>query len=210
MSYFSGEADENWSASFWKARDAEEGKSLIGDPVSAMSNFASGAMGGARNTFSTAQEMITNPISKETWILFFALLLGGGFLMTLALAFLPMIMFAPQKFSMLFTLGSLCWIAAFAVLKGPFAFVSHLMARERIPFSLAYLCSIAGTMWAAEAKQSYILTIAFVGIQIVSLLYFLVSYIPGGSSSLTMALKMVGGMCKSCCPFGKKDSFIPL
>lgn len=206
MSAFAASDEGYFSAGnpLWKS-DAvsEESTSLL----SAMSNVAGGTMEGASNMFGAAKEMMDNPISKEAWMLFGLLMVGGSVLMTMAFAFLPVIIFAPAKFANLFTFGSLCWFAAFCTLKGVSAFFSHLMVADKRPYTLAYGVSVVGTFWAID--YSYLLTLVFAVVQMIALLYFLVSYIPGGSGVLTLVLKTAVQFCRNMCGFKDKGSYLP-
>ena len=74
---------------------------------------------------------------------FVVLLACGLALMGLALfVFLPLILFAPSKFALSFTMGSICFMAAFAAFRGPRTFCKGLLERERIGFTAAYSLSI--------------------------------------------------------------------
>jgi hypothetical protein len=133
------------------------------------------------------------------------LIAGGGFCILLSLTFLPLLALAPRKFATLFTVGSLLILSSFSVLRGHAAFLSHLTSSERLPFSVGYLTSLVGTLYASMWSQSYMLTIIFSGAQIVGLLYFIVSYFPGGAQVLTF----VGSSCLSAvksCIRGKTSS----
>jgi uncharacterized membrane protein len=126
------------------------------------------------------------------------LIAGGGFCILLSLTFLPLLAIAPRKFATLFTVGSLLILSSFSVLRGHAAFLQHLLSPERLPFSVGYSLSLIGTLYASMWSQSYFLTLVFSVCQIVGLLYFIVSYFPGGAQLLTF----VGSSClaafKSC------------
>jgi hypothetical protein len=63
--------------------------------------------------------------------------------MALALfVFLPLILFSPSKFALSFTMGSLCFMGAFAAFRGPRTFIRGLIDAERRGFTAAYLLSI--------------------------------------------------------------------
>lgn len=126
------------------------------------------------------------------------LIAGGGFCILLSLTFLPLLAIAPRKFATLFTVGSLLILSSFSVLRGHAAFISHLTSNERLPFSLGYVVSMVGTLYASMWSQSYLLTIFFSLAQIVGLLYFIVSYFPGGASVLTYLGSACLGAVRSC------------
>ena len=69
---------------------------------------------------------------------YFAAIMAAGifFLVTAFTIFLPVIMLAPSKFAVCFTLGSILVMVAFAALRGFKNQVQHMMTSERIPFTL--------------------------------------------------------------------------
>jgi hypothetical protein len=88
-------------------------------------------------------------VSTVAWIRtqrfqgFVALLLAAASLMALAIfVFLPMMLFAPSKFALSFTLGSLMFLGAFMLLRGPKTVGRQLMAPDRLVFTSAYVASV--------------------------------------------------------------------
>ncbi|CAE7832431.1 unnamed protein product [Symbiodinium sp. KB8] len=130
------------------------------------SDITGKAKGMAKQASTTISE---NAISRERWMTFFGGALLGCFLMSLAFVFLPIVVLMPQKFALLFTLGSLCFLGSFSALRGHAAFARHLFSRSRLPFTLTYSLSMGGTLWASLIYRSYLLTIAFSAVQVSSL-----------------------------------------
>ena len=62
----------------------------------------------------------------------------------------------------------------------------------RLPFTGFYVSSTILTIISAVVWQKYLLMVIFLIIQALSFVWFLVSYIPGGSSGMIMVLKMAG------------------
>ena len=101
---------------------------------------------------------------------------------------------------------------SFSFLWGPWAHLVHLLSCERLPFTLGYLATAIGTLYCALSVSynchccpcSYvnipiycflqlhntILTILLAAVQIMALVWFLVSYIPGGASGLKLMAKL--------------------
>lgn len=76
-------------------------------------------------------------------------------LMALAIVvFLPMILFAPSKFALCFTTGSLCFMAAFASFSGPTTFAKGLFAKDRVWFAVGYVGSLC-TCWCLQNCSSF-------------------------------------------------------
>eukprot|EP00913_Durusdinium_trenchii_P033292 g31167.t1 len=140
-------------------------------------------------------------ISTQAWITFFVLLILGGLLMAASFASLPMLLLAPQKFAFVFTTGSACILGALCSLKGMQAFLAHLTTPERRPLSIGFLGSMAGTLWASMWYRSALLTIVFSVAQISSLLWFFISYIPGGA----YVMGLVCDFLKACIAFPQFD-----
>jgi hypothetical protein len=109
-------------------------------------------------------------------------LVGGGFL-AFAVFLLPAVVFAPGKFALAFTLGSIAMVGATAVLRGPRHVFREMTAAERLPFSIAYTGSVALSLYASLA-QSYLLVLAAALAQLVALLWYLATFIPGGTAGL--------------------------
>lgn len=51
-------------------------------------------------------------------------------------------MIRPSKFALSFTLGSMCSMVAFAMLKGPAAYAASLMQPNRLPLTTAYFVTL--------------------------------------------------------------------
>ncbi|CAJ1402830.1 unnamed protein product [Effrenium voratum] len=200
---------------------AEAAAAASAGDLNALSKAASNAQQGLQQNFTDltgkakglAKQASTtiseNAISKERWMMFFGGALLGCFLMSLAFFFLPMVVLVPQKFALLFTLGSLCFLGSFSALKGHSAFLRHLLSRSRLVFTLTYATSMVGTLWASLIYRSYLLAMLFSAIQVSTLVWFLVSYIPGGRRALGFLTNMAWRLGKGCCKCASKGSLLP-
>jgi len=112
--------------------------------------------------------------------------LMGSICFVLSGFYLPMLIFKARKFCLLFTLGSVFVMSSFSMLWGPWSHLTHLFSKERLPFTLAYLGSLSATLYSALVIQSAILTTMCAIIQIVALVWYLISYLPGGTAGLKM------------------------
>ncbi|CAK9110677.1 unnamed protein product [Durusdinium trenchii] len=167
---------------------------------------AGGAIGGH---MGFAMQAAT--ISTQAWITFFVLLILGGLLMAASFASLPMLLLAPQKFAFVFTTGSACILGALCSLKGMQAFLAHLTTPERRPLSIGFLGSMAGTLWASMWYRSALLTIVFSVAQISSLLWFFISYIPGGAYVMGLVCDFLKGALRHvCCNSCSSKGSLPL
>lgn len=86
--------------------------------------------------------------SSTQFTYFFAMFAAGVVFLVLAFSvFLPVIILAPAKFALCFTLGSALCMAAFLTLKGWRTQLHHMFSAERLPFSVgaASIRSDSGT-----------------------------------------------------------------
>ncbi|KAI8910705.1 Got1/Sft2-like family-domain-containing protein [Powellomyces hirtus] len=115
----------------------------------------------------------------------FIVCLGLGiFCFMVAFFTLPMLAIRPAKFATLYTLGSILSLTSFALLQGPRSFLAHIFTKERLPFTAAYLGSMILTLYFAVGKGAYVMTIICSVIQILALLWYFGSYLPGGLQGL--------------------------
>ena len=91
-----------------------------------------------------------------------------------------MLIVAPQKFCLMFSLGSGFMLYSFSILKGHAEFLAHMSEMKRLPYSLSYVLSLLGTLWASLIAKSTLYTIIFSVVQMATLAQFLGSYVPGG------------------------------
>ncbi|KAF2214965.1 hypothetical protein CERZMDRAFT_36287 [Cercospora zeae-maydis SCOH1-5] len=90
------------------------------------------------------------------------------------------------------TMASLLFLGSWAVMMGPVVYVRHLVSQERLPFTATYFGSIALTLYFAVGLRSTILTLFTSIVQIVALVWYLVSYFPMGSQGLRIAAQFGG------------------
>mmetsp|Transcript_16829 Transcript_16829/g.26250 ORF Transcript_16829/g.26250 Transcript_16829/m.26250 type:complete len:242 (-) Transcript_16829:321-1046(-) len=113
---------------------------------------------------------------------------------------LPLVTVRPQKFALCFTLGSLSFMCSFAILKGPHAHMASMLAYERLPFTTVYLTSMFATLYftfTVGGMSGYVAVMGASGLQLASLMWYLVTFIPGGTNGLKL---VVSGMIKMLQP----------
>ncbi|KAH9490813.1 hypothetical protein Btru_032468 [Bulinus truncatus] len=124
-------------------------------------------------------------LSKKQRIMgFIVCLLMGTFCISLASLYIPFLVLKARKFALLYTLGSLFVLSSFALLWGPVHHLKHLFSLGRLPFTTAYFGAMFATLYFSLWVQSTILTVIFAVAQIIALVWYLVSYIPGGQTGL--------------------------
>ncbi|CAL1365674.1 unnamed protein product [Linum trigynum] len=185
-------ADWNSYASSRNANDEGSGMGLGFDLESAVRS-ANETVSGTFNVVSKGvREMpgnlqsATSNIPSGKALMYFGLFLATGvFFVFIAFAlFLPVIVLVPQKFAICFTLGCIFIIGSLFALKGPQNQFGHMISKERLPFSLGFLGSMAGTIYVSMVLHSYVLSVLFSVIQVMALIYYSISYFPGGSTGM--------------------------
>ena len=134
---------------------------------------------------SRGEEEALFALSRWDRLMVFGMLVAGAAVCFLvAFLFLPVLALRPRKFVTLWTVGSLLFISSFAALQGPVAYIKHLASGPRLPFTACYFGSMALTLYFSIGLGSTILTIVAAAVQIVALLWYLVSYFPMGKTNL--------------------------
>lgn len=146
---------------------------------------------------STGPSWIPSLSKKQRIFGVMSSLLLGMICFGLAMAYIPFIVIKARKFSLLFSLGSLFTVFSFSFLYGPWNHVMMLTSRERLPFSLTYLLTLSGTLYFAMALQSTVLTCVAAVAQVAALVWFIVSYVPGGQTGLKFFSKLFTGLFRS-------------
>lgn len=119
-----------------------------------------------------------------------------------ALAFfvgVPFLLVKPQKFALSFTCGSLTFMGSFAILKGPYEHLASMFVADRMLFTTIYLGSMFMTLYLTCSKgglQGYTLVMISSGAQLVALLWYLVSFLPGGTAGLSLVSRAICAMLK--------------
>lgn len=126
--------------------------------------------------------------TTQRWKMFFLLITCAAIFFAIAFFIgLPLLLFAPAKFAVSFTLGSILFSASFAVLEGPGPFFSRAFSWGRAPFTLFYVLSLGLTLYSSLVWHSYILVVISSVVQIAALLSYASSHIPGGQTTLNYA-----------------------
>lgn len=136
------------------------------------------------------------------------LILSGVFFALGFFVGLPLISIRPQKFALSFTFGSLTFMGSFAILRGPQAHIQGMLTPDRIPFTAVYVGSMLMTLYftfTTHGAKGYVTVLISSGFQILALLWYLVTFLPGGaqgmkvltSAIITMLRPLIVG-CTKC------------
>jgi hypothetical protein len=146
-------------------------------------------------TVNTTQTTITAPPSfkqkvidkldswikvEKSYLAFFVMLLLGLGLLFLCIFFI----FSPHKFMLCCSLGSILILTSFLFLHGTRGFLEILLSPKRIWFSLLFIVStIVGLSFAIGGN--FLIALIFASGQCLSLIVFILSFIPGGQNGIS-------------------------
>uniref|UniRef100_A0A0E0LDE3 Fructose-bisphosphate aldolase n=1 Tax=Oryza punctata TaxID=4537 RepID=A0A0E0LDE3_ORYPU len=139
--------------------DIEAAVRSANDRVSGTFGVVSKGVLGLPGSFKSTTSSV--PSSKS--LVYFGLFLASGiFLVFIAFTiFLPVMVIMPQKFAICFTAGCAFIIGSFFALKGPKNQLYHMISKERLPFTMGFVGSMAATIYVSMVLHSYILSVFF-------------------------------------------------
>ncbi len=124
---------------------------------------------------------------------------------------LPTIVLRPAKFVVFMSLTTLFAIGSVVVLQTPAAFMKDITnggIEKSLPFG-ALVGSQLLTLYVAIFVHKYFYTVMVGALQVLSILYYLASFIPGGTKGLEILLKsgyaMVDTACLPCKAFVRRQ-----
>ena len=134
------------------------------------------------------KNFFVSKIQVETSYLRFGIIFFTGIaIIIISFLFLPLIIITPKKFTLLFALGTFVSISSFIFYFGTNKFFDVLFNKDRIWFTIAYLTGFFGCLFfPAFFGKNYILILVFSGLEMISTLFFILTFIPGGYSSIRM------------------------
>jgi len=144
------------------------------------------------------------------------LLLGSfAFLILAILIGVPTIVLRPQKFVLCLTVSTLLAASSVIILQKPSIFVKNMFTggfKASAPILLLLFASLS-TIYVTIFLKKYVLIILCGGAQLASILWYLASFIPGGTRGLQLITKAAYVMLKTLlkpCLFATKKIFISL
>jgi len=137
---------------------------------------------------------------QERFRMFCALLILSVVFFTLGFTVgLPLIAVRPRKFALCFTCGSLTFMGSFAILRGPHAHFSGMFASDRLPFTVIYIGSMLATMYftfKSHGLSGYMMVVASSAFQLLSLVWYLITFLPGGAQGMKILTSAIITMLK--------------
>jgi Got1/Sft2-like family len=191
----SKQKESSWLSKMWKNDKVEEQSSFIGNLSASIKSKTTSGL----NILNSAAE-------RTARLKNFFILAGVSVLLFLfSFSFLPMILLFPQKFAILFSLGSLVMQAALSYLKpSAWDYIQALFSKENTLVSGLYFGSMFFTIYAAGIMGSYVIVLIACGIQTFAILWYVFSMFPGGRSGFLSIVKY----SLKICPCG--DSLLPI
>lgn len=90
-------------------------------------------------------------------------------------------------------------MASFGILKGPIPHLKGMLAPDRLVFTTIYIASMLATLYFtfnAGGVQGYVLVLSASGMQLLALMWYLISFLPGGSAGLGIVLRAMAQILK--------------
>ena len=128
---------------------------------------------------------------EKSYTNFFILLFIGLGLIGFSFFFLPMAILAPKKFVSLFSLGCIVTITSFIFYYGTFDFLLMLFKKDRRLITIGFLLSIGIGVYFSFNPTYYIISLICTGIQMVVMIMFILSFIPGGKSGINLIISII-------------------
>ena len=131
---------------------------------------------------------LISKIQVETSYLKFGIVfITGVAIIILSLFFLPLILISPKKFALLFALGTFVSLSSFIFYYGTAQFLDILFNKDRIWFTIVYLIGFFGCLFFPTFfGKNYFIILVFSGLEMISTLFFILTFLPGGYSSIRL------------------------
>jgi len=188
---------ESFSAAWGDSvKDFGQSRFVQGTPLQAIDVEAGDGTGISQD----ADGPSSSSLSRSERFKGFVLLLGmSAFFFLLASFFISVVLIFPGKFAFSFTMSSVCFMSAFALMKGPSNWLQSVCSGSQMPFTVAYFGSIVGTLYACLVMRSYIFVLFFSVVQICALGYYAFGNLPGGKYGLQMLARFIRQMAANVC-----------
>lgn len=177
-----------FSTSVGGGSDQQQGNDSSNDDIESQSASLLGDMNASLSSMrSTLESQLPSKImgmnyQQRLQVFVVALLVSALFFALAFIVGLPLITVRPQKFALSFTMGSITFMSSFAILKGPYEHFKTLMGGDRLHFTAVYIGSMILTIYltfTAGGMEGYVLVLGASGMQLVALVWYLVTFLPG-------------------------------
>jgi len=172
--------------------DSQQQQPQSSNPFARFYNAVGGGYIPLRSSERSNEEEAYFALSRwDRLIGFGACLLGAAVCFFVAIATAPLIPIRPAKFALALSLGSVLVMFGFAVLVGPITHLKHLVSKERLPFSAAYIASLVLTIYFSVSVKSYLGSLISAAVQVACLVAYVLAYFPGGTTTLRFGAGMM-------------------
>ena len=128
---------------------------------------------------------------EQSYTRFLICLFVGICLMFLSLMFLPMVIFSPQKFVLMFSMGSFITIYSFIFYYGTNEFMNMIFCHERRIYTISFILSLFVGFYFTFNPTYYIIALLCSGLQMIVMVIYVLSFIPGGKNGISFILSMM-------------------
>lgn len=128
---------------------------------------------------------------EKSYSVFFIILAVGIGLICLSMLFLPMAWLSPRKFVSFFSLGSFVTLISFIFIYGTSAYLEMLFSKTRAMFSILFILSIFLGVYFTFNETYYLISLICAVIQLITLIVFTLSFIPGGRYGISIITSML-------------------
>ena len=132
------------------------------------------------------KNFLISKIQVETSYLKFGIIfITGMVIIIMSLFFLPLLFISPKKFALLFALGTFVSLSSFIFYYGTTKFIEILFNKDRIWFTIVYLTGFFGCLFFPTFfGKNYFIILVFSGLEMISTLFFILTFLPGGYTSI--------------------------
>ena len=132
------------------------------------------------------KNFLISKIQVETSYLKFGIIfITGMVIIIMSLFFLPLLFISPKKFALLFALGTFVSLSSFIFYYGTIKFIEILFNKDRIWFTVVYLTGFFGCLFFPTFfGKNYFIILVFSGLEMISTLFFILTFLPGGYTSI--------------------------
>jgi hypothetical protein len=124
-------------------------------------------------------------VQVETNYTYFFILLSIGLVCFCSSLFiLPFVFLSPGNFIFFFSIGCIFILISFLFVYGTQVYFSKLFSSERVYFTLLFFGSLIVGIVSSCFTSSFLLSLICAVLQLISLLVFVLSFIPGGNTGI--------------------------
>jgi hypothetical protein len=145
----------------------------------------SNLLGKIASNFTNTLEIHTN------YKAFFIVLAVGIIFLIFSLMSLPFVVLFPQKFLSLFSIGSVITLSSFIFIYGTERYFKMLFEKSRLAYTIAYIVSLILGFYFAFVKEYFLYSLICAVVQMITLVIFSLSFIPGGNTGIAFILQLL-------------------